>query len=119
MTYYEIVSTIISILSFGATIFFGIAVLKLSKKANEIAEESVRIQQETFAAQVTQIETNVKEQYSDKNTEIIDKFTKNEKELKKNSTTYNEGMNQVKANEYKKWKVKNDLAKKQFLQQKK
>ncbi|MDQ7983144.1 MAG: hypothetical protein REH79_02855 [Spiroplasma sp.] len=119
MTCYEIVSTIISIFSLLATIFFGFAVLKLSKKANEIAQESNKLQEKLIASSVDQRVNIVKEEVSDASHENVAELNKDNKILEKQLAPYTKGMNRVKADEYKEWKQKNNKLKKRFLSQKK
>lgn len=90
MTIYEAFSIWLSILSVGPTIFFGFAVLKVSKEANEIAQKAVQLQEEELNKKRNIFITDLSNQTSNNITEveenknsITDKLKKKNKKNKK------------------------------------
>ncbi|MCL6428994.1 hypothetical protein LT335_00555 [Spiroplasma sp. JKS002669] len=118
MSYYEAMTILISICSFGTTTFFAYLVYKLTKQANEIAVESLKLQEKILVSQVDNVHKSITKEYSPENHDITNEFDQSNEKNESNLNSYNNSMNKIKASEYKNWKINNNKLKKNFLIQK-
>ena len=107
MSYYEAITILVSIFSFGTTTFFAYLVYKLSKQGNELSKQANDIATELLSIQRQEVEDkvnvrnkNVKEEFFNSHEKNIIEFNEDKQALQKKKITYQEAMNQLKQNEY-------------------
>ena len=125
MSFYQAMTILISICSFGTTTFFAYLVYKLSKQgnelsqqANDIATELLAIQRQEIAVKVDIRNKSVKSEISSTNEKDITELNEGKQKLQQEIVTYKEAMKQLEQDEYKRWKQQNNNLKKHFLNEK-
>jgi len=88
MSYYEAMTILISICSFGTTTFFAYLVYKLSQQANDIATELLAIERQEIAVKVDIRNKSVKSEISSTNEKDITEFNEDKQKLQQ-EITYN------------------------------
>ena len=95
MSYYEAITILVSIFSFGTTTFFAYLVYKLSKQGNELSKQANDIATELLSIQRQEVEDkvnvrnkNVKEEFFNSNEKNIIEFNEDKQTLQKKKITY-------------------------------